>query len=309
MTRRRRPWVAALLSLVLPGLGQLYAGHAVAALAAYAATFLGAAFMALMWLWAPGGPIAILLGPFVAGTAYLGVAIHAWLLARRQPPTFELRPYNRWYVYLAVYVAVGEILGSSLQGQLKRNLQAFRIPSGAMEPTLLIGDYLFVVKTPAARQNLTHGTVVVFEAVDEPGLKVIKRVLGLPGDTLRMAAGSLYRNGQVLHEPFTIHTDTTRSEDAEQRGRMRAWQVAHTVAVDTASYTPDLQDWGPIVVPRDSFFALGDNRDASYDSRYYGFIPMSRVIGQPRVIYFSIARDASGSATALRWSRMGARVL
>jgi len=308
MTRRRRPWVAAVLSLALPGLGQLYAGSPAAALFAYAATVCAAALMGALWLWAPGGPVPILLGFVVAVVTYLGVAIHAWLVAAAQPAGFELRPYNRWYVYLGVYVLVSLILGSSLQDQLKQRVEAFRIPSGAMEPTLLIGDYLYVLKTRAARATLTHGSIVVFESVDEPGLKVIKRVLGLPGDTVSMSAGSLHRNGQRLEEPFVIHSDKTRSEDAEQRGRMRSWQVAHTVALDTTSYAPDLQAWGPLVVPRDSFFALGDNRDASYDSRYYGFIPMSHVLGRPRVIYFSLEKDTAGSITGLRWARIGARV-
>jgi signal peptidase I len=308
MTRKRHPWVAAVLSLLLPGLGQLYAGRAAAALAAYGATACGAAFMAALWYWAPGGPIPILLGFAVAAVSYLAVIIHAWLLARRQPADFELRPYNRWYVYLGIYLLVSVMLGSSMQDQLKQRVEAFRIPSAAMEPTLLIGDFLYALKTPAARTNLAHGSVVIFESVEEPGLKVIKRVLGLPGDTLWMISGSLHRNGRRLAEPFIIHIDKTRSEDAVQRRHMRSWQVAHTVALDTALYAPDLQDWGPVVVPPDSFFALGDNRDASYDSRYYGFVPMTRVLGQPRVIYLSLEKDRSGSVIGVRWARIGARV-
>jgi signal peptidase I len=308
MTRRRRPWVAALFSLVLPGLGQLYAGHPAAAFAAYLSTLGGAAFMAAMWLWPPGGIIPVLLGFLVAVGAYLAVMVHAWLLARRQARDFELRPYNRWYVYAGVYLLVGVMLGSSLQDRLKQRLEAFRIPSAAMEPTLLIGDYLYVLKTPEARTNLEHGSVVVFDSVDEPGLKVIKRVVGLPGDTLMMSSGNLHRDGRALDEPYIIHLDQTRTEDLEQRNRMRSWQVAHTVAADTTSYAPDVQDWGPLVVPPDSFFALGDNRDASYDSRYYGFIPANRVIGRPRIIYFSLAKDSSGSITGVRWARIGARV-
>jgi signal peptidase I len=308
MTRKRRPWLAAALSFVLPGLGQLYAGSAAAALGAYAATACGAAFTAAMWLWAPGGAVPILLGLLVAVAIFLGVIVHAGLLAARQPAEFELRPYNRWYVYLAAYLLVGVVLGSGMQGQLRRRVEAFRISSGAMAPTLLIGDYLYVLKTPAARTNLARGSVVVFESVEEPGLKVVKRVVGLPGDTLMMSSGSLHRNGRRLEEPFVIHADKSRSEDAEQRRHMRSWQVAHTVGVDPASYAPDLQDWGPLVVAADSFFALGDNRDASYDSRYYGFIPLGRVMGQPRVIYLSLEKDASGGRTRVRWERVGARV-
>lgn len=308
MTRRRRPWAAALFSLVLPGLGQLYAGHPVAAVAAYVAQAGAVALALVLWLVVPGGPITIVAGALLAVGTFLAVSIHAWVLAARQPGAFELRSYNRWYVYLGVYVVVGVILGTRLQDGLKRRLEAFLIPSGAMQPTLLIGDYLFVLKTPSARTDLAHGTVVVFESVEEAGLKVVKRVVGLPGDTLLMAAGALHRNGHVLEEPFVIHTDPSRSEDAVQRARMRAWQVAHNPALDTASYAPDVQDWGPLVVPPDSFFALGDNRDASYDSRYVGFIPLNRVLGQPRVIYLSLAKDTTGSATGVRWARLGMRV-
>jgi signal peptidase I len=134
---------------------------------------------------------------------------------------------------------------------------------------------------------------------------VIKRVVGLPGDTLTMTAGTLRRNGRELREPYAVHGDPTRSEDPEQRAKMRAWQRGHTVSVDEGSYAPDLQSWGPIVVPPDSFFGLGDNRDASYDSRYYGFIPLRGIIGQPALVYFSLLVDRTGSIAGVRWSRIG----
>jgi signal peptidase I len=204
MPRKRRPWVAALLSLVLPGLGHLYAGQPAAALAAYVATLAGAAFMAATWLWAPEGPVPILLGFLVAVGAYLAVVVHAWLLAGRQPAAFELRPYNRWYVYVMAYLLVSVMFGSRIQDQLKQRLEALRIPSAAMEPTLLIGDYLYVAKTPVARRDLAHGNVVVFESVDEPGLKVIKRILGLPGDAddvFRPPAPEWPRPGGAFHYP------------------------------------------------------------------------------------------------------------
>lgn len=308
MTRKRRPWLAALLSLVLPGLGQLYAGHAAGAVAAYGATVGALALMGAIWLFVPGGPLVILVGVAIGLGTYLAVILHAWRLAARQRPDFELRPYNRWYVYVGAYVGISLFLGSRLQEALRSRLEAFRIPSGAMEPTLLIGDYLYVVKTSPTRTHVAHGSVVVFESVEEPGLKVVKRVVGLPGDTLTMRAGWLHRNGEVLEEPFTLHLDRSRAEEPEQRARMRAWQVGHVTGPDTLSYAPDLQDWGPLVVPADSFFALGDNRDASYDSRYYGFVPMNRVLGQPRVIYLSLAMDTTGSVTGVRWARMGTRV-
>jgi signal peptidase I len=309
MTRRRRPWLAALLSLAVPGLGHLYAGYPVAGILAYVAVVLSFGLMLAAWLLISSAPANILLGLAAFPTIFLAVPIHAGILAARQPATFELRPYNRWYVYLGIYVLLGVVLLPNVSKQRKRYGEAFRIPSGAMAPTLMIGDFLYVLKTPAARKEIEIGSVVVFESVEEPGLKVVKRVVGIPGDTLMMAGGTLRRNDQALTEAYVVHQNPTRSEDALQRAKMRAWQVDHTTGIARDSYSPDVQDWGPVVVPPDSFMALGDNRDASYDSRYYGFIPFDRVIGQPRVIYLSLERDTTaGSERGVRWSRIGQRV-
>jgi signal peptidase I len=88
---------------------------------------------------------------------------------------------------------------------------------------------------------------------------------------------------------------------------MREWQLPHLVKRDPASYKPDLQDWGPIVVPADSFFMMGDNRDSSYDGRYWGFLPRKNVRGRPLLVYYSY--DASSwralpALTAIRWNRI-----
>jgi signal peptidase I len=129
----------------------------------------------------------------------------------------------------------------------------------------------------------------------------------MPGDTLAMEAGQLYRNGIRVDEPYVVHTDQGRSEDAMQRLKMREWQLPHLVARDPATYKPDLQEWGPIVVPTDSFFMMGDNRDSSYDGRYWGFLPRGNVRGRPLVVYFSYDPSSWRSLpflTAVRWSRL-----
>jgi signal peptidase I len=198
-------------------------------------------------------------------------------------------------------------------------VEAFRIPSGSMENTLLIGDFLFVNKAlygaevplihahlPAVREP-RRNDILVFDSVEEEGLKVVKRLIGMPGDTLSMEAGQLYRNGQRVDEPYVLHGDPHRSEDPIQRAKMRDWQVRHVTQRDTASYQPDLQDWGPIVVPADSFFMMGDNRDSSYDGRYWGFLPRENVRGRPLIIYFSYDPNSWRSLpflTAVRWDRL-----
>ena len=93
-----------------------------------------------------------------------------------------------------------------------------------------------------------------------------------------------------------------------QRAKMKVWQTQH-LAASTPEYAPDLQTWGPVVVPPDSFFALGDNRDASYDSRYYGFVPFENIVGTPSVIYFSFEpRSPEPFLGRVRWRRIGRRV-
>jgi signal peptidase I len=198
-------------------------------------------------------------------------------------------------------------------------VEAFRIPSGSMENTLLIGDFLFVNKAlygaevpiihtrlPAVREP-RRDDILVFDSVEEEGLKVVKRLIGMPGDTLSMENGELFRNGERVHEPYAVHTDPTRTEDPIQRAKMREWQLPHLVNRDPAAYQPDLQEWGPIVVPPNSYFMMGDNRDSSYDGRYWGFLPRKNVRGKPLVVYFSYDPSswrALPFLTAVRWNRL-----
>ena len=201
-------------------------------------------------------------------------------------------------------------------------VEAFRIPSGSMENTLLIGDFLFVNKAVyGAEVPLTHkalpafreprrGDVLVFDSVEEEGLKVVKRLIGVPGDTLSMEHGELYRNGKQVDEPYALHTNPTKSEDPVYRAKMRQWQSRHLVGRDPSNYAPDLHDWGPIVVPPDSLFMMGDNRDNSYDGRYWGFLPRTNVRGTPLIIYYSYDPGSWRPLpflTAIRWGRFFTR--
>jgi len=198
-------------------------------------------------------------------------------------------------------------------------VEAFRIPSGSMERTLLVGDFLFVNKLlygaevpvvhrrlPAVRDPRVND-VVVFDSVEEEGLKVVKRLVGMPGDTLAMEGGQLFRNGVPVDEPWARHSNIGAYADAFHRAKMRAWQSEYLAGRDQAGYQPDLQDWGPIVVPPDAYFMMGDNRDDSYDSRYWGFLPKANVRGRPLVVYFSFDPSSWRPLpffTAIRWDRL-----
>ena len=123
-----------------------------------------------------------------------------------------------------------------------------------------------------------------------------------------MQNGVLYRNGKAVNEPWVIRTDPAANADPLQREQMRRWQVTHLVSsVRAATYHPDLNNWGPIVVPSDSFFMMGDNRDGSYDGRYWGFLPRSNVRGRPLLVYYSFDGNTYKPLpffTNIRWSRI-----
>jgi signal peptidase I len=199
-------------------------------------------------------------------------------------------------------------------------VEAFKIPSGSMERTLLVGDFLLVNKLAyGAEVPFTHrrlpklrepqdGDVIVFEWPEDPTKNFVKRLVGLPGDTLEMRDGKLMRNGRMLNEPYVLHTDP----DMDPAPEDFRWQRDYVVktANATVGYHPSRNNWGPLVVPTGNYFVLGDNRDNSLDSRYWGFVADSLVKGRPFVIYYSYAPDSVDFAwlTRIRWQRVGERV-
>jgi signal peptidase I len=196
-------------------------------------------------------------------------------------------------------------------------VEAFHIwPSGSMERTLLIGDFLFVNKAlygaevPVLHRRLPgirdpqRLDLVIFESVEEPGLTVVKRIIGVPGDTLAMRDNMIYRNGLRTDEPYVQHLP---SSVEQQDPRMREWQLPHLADRTGGAYRPTSWNWGPLVVPADSFFVMGDNRDDSYDSRYWGFLGQDRIRGTPFLVYYSYDRNGPlplPFLTAIRWGRI-----
>ena len=198
-------------------------------------------------------------------------------------------------------------------------VQAFHIPSESMEGTFLVGDVLFVARPlygaevpfigkhlPAIREP-RHGDIVVFHSVETKGLEVVKRVIGLPGDTLQMRQGTVFRDGEPLVEPYASYSRAGESDPPESRALMRDWQMPRLVGARPADYQPDRNNWGPMVVPPESLFVMGDNRDHSWDGRFWGFLPRRNVTGSPLIIYYSF--DPSSwrplpLITAVRWKRL-----
>ncbi len=184
-------------------------------------------------------------------------------------------------------------------------VEAYRIPSRSMERTLLSGDFLLVNKlaygaeVPVWRQRLPamrtpqRNELVVFDWPVDPGVAFVKRLVGMPGDTMAMAAGVLVRNGAPQTERWALRGGDVGAGERE----LREESVR--------------RDWGPLVVPPRHYFVLGDNRDNSLDSRAWGFVPDSLLRGTPLFVYFSFEPDSTVRApwlTRIRWRRLGAAV-
>ena len=174
-------------------------------------------------------------------------------------------------------------------------LQAFEIPSESMVRTLLVGDHVFVDRlTPTAKasyigplipyREIQHGDIIVFLHPKEAGMYVVKRIIGVPGDRIRLIDGKVYRNGVALDEPYVIHS----------LGDFNPYRDQFPVALPEGEVSPEwpivMRDHvkdGELIIPPDNFFGMGDNRDVSLDSRFWGFIPRENIIGRPLFIYWS----------------------
>lgn len=190
-------------------------------------------------------------------------------------------------------------------------VQPFRIPSGSMEPTLRVGDFLLVDKQsyshagwldrlllPPAR--VERGDLVVFHYPVEPRLHLVKRVVGLPGDRIRMREGRVLVNGKVIDEPYAFYSESRPNDfrddfpsllEADPNVDLRWWIQLRNSVVDK-----------DVIVPANEYFVLGDNRNDSEDSRYWGFVPRSAMVGRPLLVYFTIPlpEEIHGDSVAAR---------
>jgi signal peptidase I len=174
-------------------------------------------------------------------------------------------------------------------------VQPFRIPSESMESTLLVGDFLLVNKQAAASDGadgllpvaaIHRGDIIVFHDPTNSSLHLVKRVIGLPGDRLRLHGGHVYINGSPIVEPYAVYRPSPpdnfrdnfpRLQSAEPDINSTWWIRMRNLIVN-----------GELVIPPGNYFVLGDNRNDSDDSRYWGFVPRNAIVGKPLLIYFSL---------------------
>jgi len=202
--------------------------------------------------------------------------------ARTAQPRFSLARHNRWYVYilvvavLAIVVAPEQVLvGSPTRAYV---IQAFAAPTSSMEPTVLLGDHVVVDKSAYAFSEPKRGDIVFYTATDPSPIIFMKRIVGMPGETIEIRNREVFVNGKKIDEPYV------RSLSALPRGG--------TFNGDSVA---------PTVIPADAYFLLGDNRDNSNDSRFIGPVLRRQFLGKAKTIYFSSDPETHKP----RWNRIG----
>ena len=290
----RNPWIASLLSLALPGLGQLYNGDLNKGLWLFLSFILIGCF--------PGVTIATLYMPAVLMLPLLllsvgltlgvwGVAIvDAWRAAARQQ-VYSRREWQVSGLYLALLLAGNAFILMLVTDVRQRMVQPFNIPTASMQPGILGGDWLFADKRyncPGCKTRVATGDIGVFVYPNDRTQYYIKRVVGLPGDHVSITAHSVVVNGRSLSRSEVVEGDYLVV--TEQSGP-HSWRVQWKKT--DASHDFDL------TVPPGQIFLLGDNRDLSTDSRQFGTVPLSDLVGNARQIWFSYGEGG------VRWGRLG----
>ena len=261
----RRPWLAALLSLMGGPLGQIYAGHFCRSMILWAVGALLLPIVCFVALRFPLGQLSLAILSIVAIAFPIFLVVDAFRLARRERYT-PLKRYQRWWVYIFAYVAL--FAASDALANLVRTylVEAFVIPSRGMSPTILAGERILVDKNWTHRHPLQRNDLVVYRSEGPNSPLFVMRVVGLPGDEIAIKNEQVIVNGTE-------------------------WDDRHAVFQGRLPLIPEIANYGPVKIPQDSFFVLGDNRRISNDSRLRGPIPLADLYGKARMIYWPRERQ------------------
>jgi len=269
--KKRIPIIAAVLSLVISGLGQLYNGQILKGIIFFLAFFLIPIILFLAGLQCQFyGLVAIFLFLICIWLFIIGEAF----FAARKIKKIGLKGYNKWYVYLLIILLMHGtyIIPSSFMASIQSEVLGFstyKIASGAMEPTLSIGDYLIADSKYFKKNELQRGDLVIFQYPKDPTKNFIKRVIALEGEKIEIKNKQVYINDEAIPESYKVHNDINFDEVIRD-------------------------NFGPIVVPSGYCFVMGDSRDNSWDSRHWGSLPLRNIKGQPLYIYWAKDKNRIG---------------
>ena len=268
-TKARKPITAALLSSVIPGLGQVYNGQPVKGILFYLATFLFVILLSFTGLqYSFYGLMTIIL---LALFLWLFIVVESFIAAGKVKSS-TLKPYNKWYVYLIIVLlsfgidlALTDFFVKDVLG-----IRGFRILTDSMLPTLQKGDCIMTRLKDYKSRLPQRGDLVIIKDAENPSQELIRRVVGLEGEKFEIKNKRVFINNRPLQEDYKIHTDS--SVDVRK----------------LSLYDNSIRDnCGPLIVPWGHCFVLGDNRDNSRDSRHWGSVSLEDITAKALYIYLS----------------------
>lgn len=285
-------WLAGLLSFLAPGLGQVYNGEAKKGLFYYfllsiwSGLIYGLLYFMMKQSFTRAGLLVIALLFLVSIGAHILVILESICSARKTDNEHRLKPYNRWYVYLIVIVLVSAVDYSVSFAVSDNLINAYKIPSGSMQPTIEPGDYVFCNQVCYGYVNPARKDLIIFKCPNDENTDYIKRIIGLPGDTVKITHNVLFINDRKIEEPYAVY----------------AWP-------DNSTWRPFV-NFGPLTVPENEYFVMGDNRNNSSDSRDFGTVSHRAIQGKAVCIYFSWNQDIPSwniikKIASIRFSRIG----
>ena len=293
----RDPKVAALLGFVWPGVGYLYAGHGIRGVLLLLLLPVVESGILLLAVLIPMAVVCVAIPAAITLALHVLFARDAARAARGFPANRPVPRFSRWYSCLAAVVLGAGPNVLWVHAYRTTFVEAFKIPTGAMKPTILIGDHLLVVKwaygwrDPVLGRLISEvnrpkrGELLVFRFPEDRSRAFIKRCIGLPGETVEVRGTAVLVGGRPLKESYVQFLEAPFASDLELE------QADPGVS------------WGPQTVPADMYFVLGDNRDNSLDSRFWGFVPQEDLLGRAAVVYWSyeFTREEYRRIDALQW--------
>jgi len=267
---------AAFLSLLLPGLGHLSCGKVRKALLVYVisqVTIIATFFVFIR----TELPYNLIISITIFVSVYLYAIIDSILLAKNTENTLKLKPILGYSLLVAAIIFHSTIIKPLLGNLIKHNfMQAFKIPSDTMLPTLLVGDMLLVDKHAYHNNHPKRNDIIVFQSPEDSSKTLIRRIIGIGGEIIEIRNAKVYINGSLYAEPYEVNTDKTFQSN--QRNTLRQFAI-----------------------PENSYFVIGDNRDMKHDNRFWGIVDRKDVNGKAVKFYWSWDKDRS----KVRWDRIG----
>jgi signal peptidase I len=304
--RERKPLFALALSFLLTGMGQVYNGKLRKGILFFAASLIVPFLLFQLSVVGPDQTLIVLFALFLLADPgiFVWAALDAWKQAKRSERNYRLKIYNKFLVYILLVVGLNLLVFGLMTEWRKHEFLAapYRMETGSMAPTILAGDFILTDKRidhSSENLGLRRGELVVFKLPSDKRQRVVKRIIGLPGDEIELRGMELYVNGKKwtaqeapAPEGREVESDGKKIIAYYEKGDSGAYRIFY--------FEGTARDDFRISVPEGCCFVLGDNRDISADSRHWGCIPLNDIVAWPRIVYFS--RDPKGG---VRWDRIG----